>query len=202
MGSFRFPFVTLGLDPRARGAAARSSETARERATEHLALGSSPRVTAVVGVLVAASLAACGQQAEKSEPTPVEQVSAEAAKSDAQPAAPVVLTAAQMRQVCQAGLAAMHGQELAAIQIDGLEGQVVNASWRAPVDGGRRRAQCRVDGDIVTWKPMDSGNAEQNRWMNQATDPVTRFAIDGDRVAITTTLPDGTATTEQYEAAD
>ena len=114
------------------------------------------------------------------------------------PAAP---TADQLRRICQAGLAAIHGQTVADIQIDGLEGRVVNASWRAPVDGGRRRAQCRVDGDRVTWKPVDATNPVENRWMNQAGDPVTRFVLDGGTVTINQTLPDGGAVAENASAA-
>jgi len=87
------------------------------------------------------------------------------------------------------------------IQIDGLEGQIVNASWRAPVDGGRRTAQCRVDGDLVTWKPGDASTPEQNRWMNQSGDPVARFVLDGDAITINTTLPDGSTAAETYSVA-
>uniref|UniRef100_UPI002FC639F3 hypothetical protein n=1 Tax=Brevundimonas sp. TaxID=1871086 RepID=UPI002FC639F3 len=102
-------------------------------------------------------------------------------------------------RVCKAGLAAIHGQDLSAIEIDGLEGQVVNASWRAPVDGGRRRAQCRVEDDLITWKPVDATNAEQDRWMNQSADPVTRYMLHGDdKIMISTKLPDGTTATETY----
>ena len=189
--------VTLGLDPRARCAVARSSETARERAAPRLILGSSPRMT-VVGVLAALSLAACGQQAEQDAPPPAEVVSAVNPASGADVVAPVVLTAADLRRVCQVGLAEIHGQDPSDIQIDGVEGRVVNASWRAPVDGGRRRAQCRVDGDIVTWKPVDATNPGENRWMNQAGDPVTRYIFDPDNITINTTLPDGTTATETY----
>jgi hypothetical protein len=139
----------------------------------------------------ALTLAACGERTDAPAPTPAEKVSAVNPASDAEASVPVVLTAANLRRVCRAGLAAIHGQELSAIEIDGLEGQVANASWRAPVDGGRRRAQCRVDGDIITWKPVDAGNPEQDRWMNQSTDPVTRFVLDGDAITVSTTLPDG-----------
>ncbi|MGZ9115190.1 MAG: hypothetical protein ACXW3K_11270 [Brevundimonas sp.] len=137
------------------------------------------------------ALAACGERADAPAPTPAEKVSAVNPASDAEANAPVVLNAADLRRVCQAGLAAIHGQGVADIQIDGLEDRVVNASWRAPVDGGRRRAQCRVDGDLVTWKPVDATNPEQARWMNQTGDPVTRFALDGDTVKIDQVLPDG-----------
>jgi hypothetical protein len=152
----------------------------------------------MVGTL---TLAACGPAAETAESTPAEKVSAAAPPSDAEAAAPVVLAADQLRRVCRAGLAAIHGQTADAIEIDGLEGEVVNASWRAPVDGGRRRAQCRVEGDLVTWKQVDAPNPEQNRWMNQSGDPVTRFAVDGGSITITTTLPDGTTATEDYAVA-
>ena len=152
----------------------------------------------VVGVLAALSLAACGQQAEQDAPPPAEVVSAVNPASGADVVAPVVLTAADLRRVCQVGLAEIHGQDPSDIQIDGVEGRVVNASWRAPVDGGRRRAQCRVDGDIVTWKPVDATNPGENRWMNQAGDPVTRYIFDPDNITINTTLPDGTTATETY----
>jgi hypothetical protein len=147
------------------------------------------------------ALAACGERADAPAPTPAEKVSAVNPASDAEASVPVVLNAADLRGVCKAGLAAIHGQELSAIVTDGLEGQVVNASWRAPVDGGRRRAQCRIDGDIITWKPVDATNPEQDRWMNQSGDPVTRFVLDGDAITINTTLPDGSTATETYSVA-
>ena len=147
------------------------------------------------------ALAACGERAEEGAPTPAEVVSAAPAESDAAPAAPRVLDAADLRRVCRAGLAGIHGQRLEDISIDGVEGEVVNASWRAPVDGGRRRAQCRVEGDLITWKPADAGTPEQARWMNQSGDPVTRFVLDGGAITINTTLPDGTTATETYAVA-
>jgi hypothetical protein len=152
-------------------------------------------------VVTALALVACGTAAEKAAPAPVETVPATPAASDAEVSAPVVLTAAELRRVCQAGLAEVHGQGVADIQIDGLEGRVVNASWRAPVDGGRRRAQCRVEGDLITWKPVDATGPGQNRWMNQAGDPVTRFVLDGETVTISTALPSGTAVAEESTIA-
>ncbi len=184
--------VILGLVPRTHGAPARASGLSRARATDKWVLGTSPRMTGV-GVAVLLSLAACGAEADKAAPTPAEVVSAVNPASDAEPSVPATPTADQLRRICQAGLAAIHGQGVADISIDGLEGRVVNASWRAPVDGGRRRAQCRVDGDIVTWKPVDTTSAADSRWMNQAGDPVTRFVLDGETVTINQTLPDGVA---------
>lgn len=154
------------------------------------------RAFAVI-VVTTLTLAACGAEADKAAPTPAEVVSAAPAASDAEVGAPVVLTAAALRRVCQAGLAEIHGQGVADIQIDGLEGRVVNASWRAPVDGGRRRAQCRVEGDLITWKPVDATDPGEDRWMNQAGDPVTRFVLDGETVTINQTLPDGGAVADQ-----
>lgn len=150
------------------------------------------RAAAVI-VVSALTLAACGVEADKAAPTPTEVVSATPPASDAEVGAPTVLTADQLRRVCRAGLAEIHGQGVADIQIDGLEGRVVNASWRAPVDGGRRRAQCRVEGDLITWKPVDATDPGQDRWMNQAGDPVTRFVLDGETVTINQTLPDSGA---------
>lgn len=136
------------------------------------------------------ALAACGER--EPAPTPAETVSAEVKTSDAVQAAPEALNAADLRRVCRAGLAAVHGQEPSAIAVDGVEGRVIHASWRAPVDGGRMRADCRVDGDLVVWKPLDLPDPSLVRWMNQSGDPVIRYALDGEQVAITQTLPDGT----------
>ena len=197
MRLFRTSPVTLGLDPRAGGAAAHSSETARSRAARRPALGSSPRVTAL-GLMAALSLAACNAEPAKAPDTPAEKVSAVNPASDAEASVPAVLSAADLRRVCRAGLAAIHGQDVSAIEVTGLEGQVVNASWRAPVDGGRRRAQCRVDGDLVTWKQVDSPTPTENRWMNQSGDPVTRFVLDGDAITINTTLPDGATASQAF----
>ena len=147
------------------------------------------------------ALAACGERAGEAAPSPAEAVSAAPPASDAAPDAPRVLDAAELRRVCRAGLAGIHGQQLADISIDGVEGEVVNASWRAPVDGGRRRAQCRVEGDLITWRPADAAEPEQARWMNQSGDPVTRFVLDGETITINTTLPDGTTATEEYAVA-
>ena len=158
------------------------------------------RLTAVP-MLALIALAACGERADEAAPTPAEVVSAAPAQSDAAPSAPAVLSAAELRRVCRAGLAGIHGQQLEDISIDGVEGEVVNASWRAPVDGGRRRAQCRVEGDLITWKPADAQTPEQARWMNQSGDPVTRFVLDGEAITINTTLPDGTTATETYAVA-
>ncbi|GAA0637543.1 hypothetical protein [Brevundimonas lenta] len=156
------------------------------------------RLTAVP-MLAVFALAACGERADAPAPTPAEKVATPAPA--AVPDVTVVLTAANLRRVCRAGLAAIHGQAIDAIQIDGVDGQVVNASWRAPVDGGRKRGQCRVDAGVVTWKPVDLPTPEQNRWMNQSGDPVVRYVLDGDAITINTTLPDGGTATETYSVA-
>ena len=152
------------------------------------------RAAAVI-VVTALALAACGAEAEKAAPTVVE-VAAPAAPAVAVPVAPVTLTGADLRRVCRAGLAAIHGQDEDSITIDALNGPVVTVSWRAPVDGGRRQAQCRVDGDLVIWKPVDRTRPEDDRWMNQAGDPVTRFVLDGETVTINQTLPDSGAVSD------
>jgi hypothetical protein len=41
------------------------------------------------------------------------------------------------------------------IQIDALEGRIVNASWRAPVDGGRDGPSAGSTAIWSTWKPAD-----------------------------------------------
>ena len=152
-------------------------------------------------MLALLTLAACGERTDAPAPAAAETVSATEPASDAEASVPVVLTAADLRRVCRAGLAAIHGQTVEAMQVDGVEGEVVNLSWAAPVDGGRRRGQCRVEGDLITWKPVDAPTPEENRWTNQSGDPAVRFVLDGGAITINTTLPDGTTATEQYAVA-
>ena len=142
-------------------------------------------------VLPAALVLAACNPAEPA-PTPAEVVSAEAPATDAVASAPAVLSAADLRRVCRAGLAAIHGQTVEAIEVEGITGEVVTASWRAPVDGGRMRAECRVERDLISWKPLDLPDPAQVRWMNQSGDPAVRYVMDGDQITVTQTLPDGT----------
>ena len=151
--------------------------------------------TALILTVAIAALAACNQAPEKAEPTPSEIVAAEAPVSDAVAQTPAVLTAVDLRRVCRAGLAAIHGQDVGAIELTGIEGQVVNAQWRAPVDGGLMKAQCRAADGLVVWKPLELPDPASVRWMNESGDPVVRYAIRGDEIEITQTLPDGTTQT-------
>ena len=151
--------------------------------------------TALILTVAIAALAACNQTPEKAEPTPSEIVAAEAPVSDAVAQTPAVLTAVDLRSVCKAGLAAIHGQEISAIELTGTEGEVLNAQWRAPVDGGLMKAQCRAADGLVVWKPLELPDPASVRWMNEAGDPVVRYAIRGDEIEITQTLPDGTTQT-------
>ena len=151
--------------------------------------------TALILTVAVAALAACNQAVEKAEPTPTEIVAAEAPVSDAVARTPAVLTAVDLRRVCKAGLAAIHGQEVSAIELTGIEGDAVNAQWRAPVDGGLMKAQCRAADGLVVWKPLDLPDPASVRWMNQSGDPVVRYAMRGTEIEITQTLPDGTTQT-------
>ncbi|WP_428149641.1 hypothetical protein [Brevundimonas sp.] len=160
--------------------------------------------TALILTVVVAALAACKPAPEKAEPTPTEIVAADAPVSDAVARTPAVLTAVDLRRVCKAGLAAIHGQDVAAIELTGIEGDAVNAQWRAPVDGGLMKAQCRAADGLVVWKPLDLPDPASVRWMNESGDPVVRYAMRGDEIEITQTLPDGTtqAATEVVRAEE
>jgi hypothetical protein len=148
----------------------------------------------VILLTAALLVSACGNREEAEAPP----AAPSAPPRDGTAPAPVALTEARLRQVCRAGIAAVHGQQLAAVTVDGVREAIVDASWRAPVDGGERTAQCRVDGDMIIWKPTDRPDENQNRWMNQAGDPLVRFGISAQKITITTTLPDGTTSAEEY----
>lgn len=143
-----------------------------------------------------AMLGACSAEPKTAAPADAAPVVAEtAAAPDSSTPAVAPLSAVDLRRVCRAGLAAVHGQAPGDIDITGEAAGVVSAQWRAPVDGGVMKAQCRVNGDAIIWKPLDRPDASQARWMDQAGDPVVKFTIKGDTVAVSLTSPQGT--TEQ-----
>ena len=144
-------------------------------------------------VIIAGGLVALGAcSAEPKTAAPAEQAAVTPVVSGPATAPTGPLSAVDLRRVCRAGLAAIHGQEPTAIQITGVDGDVVNAQWPAPVDGGMLKAQCRVQGDVVAWKPIGLPDPASSRWMNQAGDPVNTYALKGDVVTVTVTLSDGT----------
>lgn len=140
------------------------------------------------------TVGACNR-AETPEAAPAEAASAPVSITAAVTQTPALLTAVDLRRVCRAGLAAIHGQEPAAIELTGVAGGIVTTRWRAPVDGGWMTAQCRAGDGLVVWKPLDLPDPVSVRWMNEAGDPVVRYALRGEEIEITQTLPDGTTET-------
>lgn len=152
------------------------------------------RTTAVIaGGLLALGLGlgACNPTPETAELAAAEQAAAPVV-ADGEAAVVGPLSTADLGRVCRASLAAIHGQTVEAVAVTGVADGVVSAQWPAPVDGGVMKAQCRVEGDLVTWKPLDLPDPAAVRWMNQAGDPVNSFALKGDVVTVTVTMPDGT----------
>jgi hypothetical protein len=159
---------------------------------------------AAVIVVTALALAACGAEADKAASTPEVVAAPEVPAVGAGSAATVVLNGTSRQQVCVAGMAAIHGQTIdaagvegetvGAVRVDGTDGNIISLSWPAPVDGGRRYADCRIEGDVIQWRPTRPGSGEVAAWMNGPADPVTRFAFEGDEILVTQTFDDGTRT--------
>lgn len=141
------------------------------------------------------TLAACGRAEEPaSAPEAAEPVATTQAS-------PEPLDQAGLRDVCRAAIAAVNELPVALIDVDGLsaldEGEAVNLSWRAPVDGGRAHAQCRVEGDVVVWRLTELPNAQAEIWRTGPTDPIVRYVRADDAVTIIQTFPDGTSSQAQ-----
>ena len=134
-------------------------------------------------------LGACGSEPEAAAPE-----APAPAMTPAVPVAPVsavALTEASLISVCRAGLSFMHDQPVGEIRSEGVSGGVVAASWRAPVDGGRRFADCRVENDMIQWRPARLPDGQTGAWSNTPTDPVVRFTFEGDQIVLNQTNPDG-----------
>ena len=146
-------------------------------------------------IAVSALLTACGQPAE----TPAPETEVETAVA-ADPT-PDPLDAVGLRDVCRAALAAVNELPVALIETDRVstvEGaQVADLSWRAPVDGGRANAQCRVEGDVVVWRLTDLPDPAAEVWRTGLADPIVRYVRVGDQVSIIQTFPDGTSSQAQ-----
>lgn len=155
----------------------------------------SPRMT--VGMLGGAlMLASCGQADE-----PASAPGAATEQTAVIEATPEPLDAAGLRDVCRAALAAVNELPAALIEVDGVStvdaAEVVDLSWRAPVDGGRAHAQCRVDGDVVVWRLTNLPDPAAEVWRTGLADPIVRYARADDQVTIIQTFPDGTSSQVQ-----
>ena len=142
----------------------------------------------MVCIAGALALAACGER----EAAPAGEGAPVAAPAPVEANEPTVeLTEAGLRAVCRAVLSVVHEQQVANLRADGVADGVVSLSWPAPVDGGRRTAECRVSGDVVSWRPTGLPDDAQERWMDTAQDPILRFAQDGETITVIQTQPDG-----------
>lgn len=165
------------------------------RAAGKWGLGTSPRMT-VGAVSTVVLLAACSQA----------EAPASAPETAAEPvvttqASPEALDQEGLRDVCRAAIATVNELPVALIETDGVstvEGaEVADLSWRAPVDGGRAHAQCRVEGDVVVWRLTNLPDPAAEVWRTGLADPIVRYAREGDQVTIIQTFPDGTSSQAQ-----
>lgn len=142
-----------------------------------------------------AVIAACDRAAEPTD-APVTAADAPVAADPS----PEPLDAAGLGQVCQAVLAAVQEQAAGLIAIDGVADDIASLSWRAPVDGGRSHAQCRVIGDVAEWRLVVGGEPEG--WRAGATDPIIRYVREDGRITVIQTFPDGTSARTTVSATD
>lgn len=134
-------------------------------------------------------LGACGSEPEAAAPEAPAPATTPAAP--AAPVSPVALTEASLISVCRAGMSFIHDQPVGAILSEGVSDRVMTASWPAPVDGGRRFAECRVKNDTIQWRPARLPDGQTGAWSDTPTDPVVRFTFEGDQIVLNQTNPDG-----------
>lgn len=118
----------------------------------------------VCGALLA-TLAACGEQEERSGPVPAETAAVETAPPAAAPS-----PALSIEQSCRQAVEILYGQSGAAVRFDASD---FSLSWPAPVDGGRLNFACSVVGSQVTLS-----NDRQTRTVDLA-DPAGAARPDG-----------------------
>lgn len=150
-------------------------------------------------VLLMFALAACSQA---DEPASAPETAAEPAVVTQ--ASPEALDQAGLRDVCRAAIATVNELPVALIDVDGVEtldeGEAVNLSWRAPVDGGRAQAQCRVEGDVVVWRLTGLPDPAAQVWRTGLADPIVRYVRENGQITIIQTFPDGTSSQTQVSA--
>jgi len=136
-------------------------------------------------------LGACGSEPETPAPEAPAPAATSAVTTPAAPVSAVALTDASLASVCRAGLSFIHGQTVDAIQPEGVANGIATASWPAPVDGGRRYAECRVQNDILQWRPARLPAGQTAIWSDTPADQVVRFAFRDGQIVLNQTNPDG-----------
>ena len=137
-------------------------------------------------------LGACGSERESTAPEAPAAAMTPVVTPPSAPVSAVALTDASLASVGRAGLSFIHGQTVDAIRPEATAGGIMTASWPAPVDGGRRFADCRVENDTIQWRPARLPEGQTAVWSDTPTDPVVRFTFQGDQIVLNQTFPDGT----------
>jgi hypothetical protein len=147
------------------------------------------------------ALPQCGQSATKPITTEHASASIDSPAESVTDVTAVQLSKLDMASVCQATLAALNGHDPSIMRVTSNTGDLVQVRYARPSDGKVWINECQVEGDRVIWRTVDAFGAGSRvgRWRTvESVDEVITYKLDGRKVSITTSSPNGLISTQTY----
>jgi hypothetical protein len=147
---------------------------------------------AALGVITAVAI---NRPASSPAPTSVQGAAAVEATSPAVSTPPLptpTYTAAQRAVICRAGIAKMMGHDLSIMIGKPRSGGLVRVQYRRPDDNKLWRSECRLEGNRIIWRGVNSfGDGRIERWRDRPDDGTLTFSQLGKTLIITEIYSDG-----------
>lgn len=123
-----------------------------------------------------------------------------AVDAEAKPAAPPrSYSVAERSMICRAGIAKVMGRDPATMKATDKGKGITAIQYRRPDDNKLWKSECRLEGDRIIWRGVDSfGNDGPGRWRDLPEDGTLTFALEGKRVTVAETYSDGSVVPETF----
>lgn len=159
-----------------------------------------------LAVVASFGLAACDSSTPEQQDTNTQNMSLnviaqpdEAAVNNG-PTAKAPISTRDRARACRAAIADLNGRSPSIVKVVSDDGEIVRVRYKRPDDGKVWTSDCRFDGTTVMWRAVDAfgPGSGTRRWRDNPADEKITFSIDGSKVTITTTYPDGSGGSESY----
>ena len=105
---------------------------------------------------------------------------------------PVYAEQIKEADVCRFGIAAVFGRSPEIVKSKHIGGGTFKVSYVRKSDGTHWHNKCRVEGNRIIWGAYDG------RWRTHSADPKVTFAMTAEKIVVTETFLDGSATVKKY----
>lgn len=94
--------------------------------------------------------------------------------------------------ICRFGIATVFGRSPEIMKTRHIGGGTYKVSYVRKSDATHWHNKCRVEGNRIVWGSYDG------RWRTHPADSQVTFAVSGERIVVTDTFLDGSATVKKY----